>query len=160
MYLGRQYATPSDACPMPGAEPEDDPSTALITYAGSVAGDHVLILGHSAPAILCTLIRSGCMSATELGQSARPDAQTADLTIVPDVGALDNAALVIRHAKRALTAAGRIVLCTAAEPSGRLVRGISFLLQQQGFSAIKWQRKGGKVMVSAALPGFGPLTHA
>jgi len=160
MYLGRQHAAPNDAGPISSAEPEDDPSTALISYAGNVAGDHVLILGHSAPAIMCTLIRHGCVSATELGQRDRPDSQTADLAIVPDVGALDNAALAIRHAKRALTTAGRIVLCTAAEPSGRLVRGISSLLQQQGFSAIKWRRKGGKVMMSAALPGFGPLTHA
>jgi hypothetical protein len=159
MYLGKQTSTPSSTYLISDAEPEDDPSTALVTYAGDVANDHVLILGHSAPAIMCTLIRSGCISATELGRSDRPDAHTADLAIVPDVGALDDAALVIRNAKRALMTAGRIVMCVAAEPSGRLAQGVAALLRQQGFSAIRWRRNGGKTLVSAALPGFGLLTH-
>src|ERR1700757_2278401 len=117
MYLCKQAAMLTGACTVADAEPEDDPGTALISYAGDVANDHVVILGHSAPAIMWTLIRRGCVSATELGQSDRPEAHTADLAIVPDVTALDDAALIIRNAKRALIKAGRIVLCIAAEPS-------------------------------------------
>jgi hypothetical protein len=161
MYLSTTAATPLGMSAMSKAELEDDdPSTALIAYAGQVAGDHVVILGHSVPAIMWTLIRRGCISVTELGQRDRPDTHTADLAIVPDVGALDNAALIIRHAKRALTVNGRIVLSTAAEPSGGLAQGISSLLQQQGFADIRRRRNAGKTVVFAALPGFGLLTHA
>ena len=160
MYLCKQDATLSGVCSISDAEPEDDPDTALIAYARDVANGRVLILGYSAPAIMCALIRRGCASATELRQSDRPEAHTADLAIVPDVGALDDAALVIRNAKRALMTAGRILLCMAAEPSGRLLQGISSLLRQQGFSAIRWRRNRGKIIVSAALPDFSSLTHA
>jgi hypothetical protein len=160
MYICAQTATLGSVSAFSDAELEGDPSTALIACAGDVGRDRVLILGHSAPSIMWTLIRHGCVSATELGHGDRPDAHTADLAIVPNVGALDDVALIIRHAKRALVAAGRIVLCTAAAPSGRLVRGISIMLRQQGFSAIRWRRDGARAVVSAALTGFGPLTHA
>jgi hypothetical protein len=160
MYFGKQSEPPGSAYLTSDAEPEDDPSTALVAYAGDVASEHVLILGHRAPAIMYALIRSGCVSVTELRQSDRPEAQTADLAIVPNIGALDDAALVIRHAKRALMAAGRIVLCIAAEPPGQLVRKIAALLQQQGFSAISWRRDGNRTLMSATLPGSGLLPHA
>ena len=160
MYLRQQHAAPDSVLSLSDAASEDDPSTALIAHAGEVANDHVVILGHSAPAIIYSLIRRGCVSATELGRNDRPEAHTADLAIVPAVATLDDAALVIRHARRALMTAGRIVLCIAAGPSGRLARGVSSLLLQQGFSAIRWRRRGGKTVVSAALPGFGVLTHA
>jgi hypothetical protein len=160
MYLRKPHATLGDVCSVPDTEPGDDPDAALVAYAGDVAGEHVLILGHSAPAIMCALIRRGCVAATELGQSDRPEAQSVDLTIVPDVATLDDAALVIRHARRALMTAGRIVLRTAAEPSGRLAQGISSLLRLQGFSAVRRRRDGGRTVVSAELPFFGPLVHA
>ena len=160
MYLHANTATSPGVPAMSGTEIEDDPSTALIAYAGDVAGDHVLILGHTAPAIMWTLIRRGCISVTELGQRDRADAHMAELAIVPDVATLDDAALIIRHAKRALTAAGRILLCTAAEPSAGLAQGISSLLEQQGFSTIRRRRNEGKTVICAALSGFGALTHA
>jgi hypothetical protein len=159
MYLRHHDTPPQGARSLTGAAPEDDPSTALIACAGNVANDHAVILGHGAPAVICALIRAGCISATELGRCDRPEAHTADLAIVPDVGARDDAALIIRHAKRALTSAGRIVLSFAAEPPGRLAQDISSLLQQQGFSAIRWRVFGARTMMSAALPSFGHLHH-
>jgi len=159
MYLRANTASPVDISATSDAELESDPSMALVAYAGNIAGDHVLILGHNVPAIMWTLIRRGCISVTELGQRDRPDTNTADLAIVPHIGALDEAALVIQHAKRALTVTGRIVLCTAAEPSGGLAQGISSLLEQQGFSLVRRRRRAGKTLVSASLPGFGSLTH-
>ncbi len=160
MYLHNSHATLGDACSVPNAEPADDPDAALVAYAGDVTGKHILILGHGTPAIICTLIRSGCIAATELRQTDRPEALTADLTIVPDVATLDAAAVAILHGRRALRPAGRIVLRTAAEPSGNLGQGISSLLRLQGFSAVRRRDYGGRILVSADLPFFGPLVHA
>jgi hypothetical protein len=151
VYLCAKAATPASVSAISGAEVEDGPSTALISYAGDIASDHVLVLGHNAPAIMWTLIRRGCISVTELGRRDRPDTHMADLAIVPDVATLDDAALVIQHAKRGLTSAGRIVLCTATEPSGGLAQGISSLLEQQGFSVIRRRCNDGKTIICARL---------
>ena len=135
-----------------------DPDTALLQLAGEVRNEHALIIGPNALDLMCALIRRGAAEATLLRQGVRPERATADLTVATEVASLEQAISVLDHARRALTASGRLILRTAADPTGRLAQRIAEMLRLQGFSAVRARRAGDRTLVTGVLPWFGPLT--
>ena len=92
---------------------------------------------------------------TELCRDDRPEPASTDLVVVPDLATADLALGIVGHARRALSATGRIVLCCPIDPSGRLARRVNRVLRLHGFSALRQRRIGMQTLVTAELPLFG-----
>ena len=137
-----------------------DPDTAVLQLAGEVRNEHALIIGPNALDLMCALIRRGATEATLLRQGVRPERATADLTVATEVASLEQAISVLDHARRALTASGRLILRITADPTERLAKRVATMLRLQGFSAVRARRAGDRTLVTGVLPGFGPLTTA
>jgi hypothetical protein len=137
-----------------------DPDTALLQLAGEVRNEHALIIGPNALDLMCALIRRGAAEATMLRQGVRPERATADLALATEIGSPEQALAVMAHARRALTASGRLILRTAADPTGRLAQRVAEMLRLHGFSAVRARRAGDRTLVIGVLPWFGPLTTA
>jgi hypothetical protein len=139
---------------------DDDPDPALLSLLGEMDGEHVLLVGNNALELMCALLRRGAGEVTLLRPTVRPEPQTVDLAIIARVGSLDAAVTAIGHARRALTATGRIVLVgIGADPSGRLAQGLRRMLRLHGFSAIRAVPLAGRMLLSAELPLFGSFAH-
>src|SRR5580658_3045272 len=137
-----------------------DPDTAVLQLAGEVRNEHALLIGPNALNLMCALIRRGAAEATLLRQGIRPQRATADRAVATEIASPEQALSVLAHARRALTASGRLILRTAADPTGRLAQRIAEMLRLQGFSAVRALRAGDRTLVTGVLPGFGPLTPA
>ena len=137
-----------------------DPDTALLQLAGELRNEHALIIGPNALDLMCALIRRGATEATLLRQGVRPERATADLAVATEIASTEQALSVMAHARRALTASGRLILRTTAEPTGRLAQRVAETLRLQGFAAVRTRRTGERTLVTGILPGFGPLTTA
>jgi hypothetical protein len=137
-----------------------DPDTALLQLAGEVRNEHALIIGPNSLDLMCALIRRGVADATLLRQGVRPERATADLAVATEIASTEQALSVMAHARRALTASGRLILRTTAEPTGRLAQRVAETLRLQGFAAVRTRRTGERTLVTGILPGFGPLTTA
>jgi hypothetical protein len=138
---------------------DDDPDPALLNLLGEMNGEHVLLVGNNVLELMCALIRRGAGEVTLLRPAVRPEPQTVDLAIMAQVGSLDGAVTAIGHARRALTATGRVVLGIGADPSGRLAQGLRRMLRLHGFSAIRAVPLADRTLLSAELPLFGSLAH-
>lgn len=138
---------------------DDDPDPALLNLIGEMDGEHVLLVGSNVLELMCALLRRGAGEVTLLRPTVRPEPRTVDLAIIARVGSLDAAVTAIGHARRALTAAGRIVLGVGADPSGRLAQGLRRMLRLHGFSAIRAVPFADRTLLSAELPLFGSLVH-
>jgi len=137
-----------------------DPDTALLQLAGEVRNEHALIIGPNTLDLMCALIRRGAAEATLLRQGVRPERASADLAVATEIASTEQALSVLAHARRALTASGRLIVRTAADPTGRLAQRIAEMLRMQGFSAVRARRAGDRTLVTGVLPWFGPLTTA
>ena len=138
---------------------DDDPDPALLNLLGEMDGEHVLLVGNNVLELMCALLRRGAGEVTLLRPTVRPEPRTVDLAIVAHVGSLDAAVTAIGHARRALNAAGRIVLGIGADPSGRLAQGLRRMLRLHGFSAIRPVPLADRTLFSAELPLFGSLAR-
>jgi hypothetical protein len=149
----------SRGVPLPAALPAScDPSsdvTTLLDFAGSLEGEHVLVIG-GALAVMCALIGRGCAAAAEVQLPDRPVVEPADIALVPRLDTLEFAARAVALAQRVLTPCGRIVLRDRSE---KLARTAAALLRLNGFSAIRVRVVAGATLVSAERPFFGPLLH-
>ena len=138
-----------------------DPDTAVLQLAGEVRNEHALIIGPNALDLMCALIRRGAAEATLLRQGVRPERASADLAVATEIASTEQALSVFTHAPgRALTASGRLILRTAADPTGRLAQRIAEMLRLQGFSAVRARRAGDRTLVTGILPWFGRLATA
>jgi hypothetical protein len=146
---------PDDPGPLDG----NDQNASLLASIGEVAGNRALVLGRGSLDVMCGLIRAGATEVTELCRNDRPEAASADVVVVPDLATGDLAPGIVERARRALTGAGRIVLRCPIDPSGRLIRSVNRALRLHGFSTLRQQRIGMRVLVTAKLsfPGMsGP----
>jgi hypothetical protein len=137
-----------------------DPDTALLQLAGEVRNEHALIIGPNALDLMCTLIRRGVAEATLLRQGVRPERASADLTLATEIGSPEQTLSVLAHARRALTASGRLILRTTADPTGRLAKRVAEMLRMQSFTAVRARRAGDRTLVTGVLPWFAPPTTA
>jgi hypothetical protein len=140
--------------------PSVDPDTALLQLAGEVRNEHALIIGANALELMCTLIRRGAAEVSLLRPGVRPERGTADLAVATEITSQEQALSVMAHARRALTASGRLILRTTADPTGRLAKRVAEALRLQGFSAVRARRAGDRTLVTGVLAWFGPLTPA
>jgi hypothetical protein len=134
-----------------GAEQTD--TTALLRCLGDVAGERALILGGDVD-IMCAMIRRGCAEVTEFDSNHRPEADSADLIIVPKVRSEDDAARAVSHACRALVPTGRIAVRAAANPSDHLTRSVVRALHLHGFCRIDTSSLDVGTVVTAERPMF------
>ncbi len=128
----------------------DDPALALLDGLADLEGEHALILGHGALELMCALIRGGCAEVTELRTGDRPEAHVADLALVPRLTSVEQAALVVSHARRALVPTGRLVLSVP----GHLALAVSRVLRLHGFSSVRRRDGANGSVLSACLPAF------
>lgn len=126
---------------------------------GNLADEHAIVLGPDL-GVMCALIRRGCLEVTELQRLERPEPHNAGLAVIPEVSTTDGAASAIAHAHRGLNRAGRIVLRTARDPSGRVAAAARRILALHGFSAIRQYREDGRSILYGEVPMFGPLRPA
>jgi hypothetical protein len=117
----------------PPPAPAVDPGTALLRLAGEVS-----------------LLRYG----------VRPERASVDLAVATEIGSPEQALPVVAHARRALTASGRLIVRTTADSTGRLAKLVAQMLRLNGFSAVRARRAGDRTLVTGVLPWFGPLTPA
>jgi len=148
---------PSPAAAFSGTDPDPDPDSALLRLAGEVRGEHALIIGGNDVDLMCALIRRGAAEVQLMRQGVRPERATIDLAVATDIANPDQVQSVMTHIRRALTASGRVILRTAADPTGRLARLVTQTLRLHGFSAVRARRAGDRSLVTATLPWFGPL---
>jgi hypothetical protein len=106
MMLEQALAARLDAAPLP----EVNAAEPLLRCIGAVAGQRALLLGRGGVDVMCDLIRAGASEVTDLCHADRPKPASADLVVVPDLAAADQAPGLVAHAKRALATAGRIVV--------------------------------------------------
>lgn len=149
MPLHKARAHRPDACPPP------DPDSLLLACIGDVADERALVFGQGALDVTCALIRAGARAVTELCRNDRPEPGSADLVVVPALLSAETAPAVVGHARRALAAAGRIILRCPSDPSGSLAQSVSRVLRLHGFSAIRLRRTGAQTLLTAELPLFG-----
>lgn len=139
--------------PLPAA-PADD---VLLDWAEPLQGARVLVVGHGALDLICGLIRRGCTAATEIQAHCRlaPDADSADLMLVPHVESLADGRAAIGWAVRALVMGGRIAVRDAS--GGRLRPELAALLRTYGFCRVRTHARPDGVVLTAERPIFGPL---
>ena len=137
-----------------------DPDTALLQLAGELRNEHALIIGPNALDLMCALIRRVATEATLLRQGVRPERATAHLAVATEIASPEQALSVLGHARRALTASGRLILRTAGDPTGRLAKRVAKMLRMQGFSAVRARRAGDRALVTGVTPWLGPPTAA
>lgn len=147
MMLEQALAARLDAAPLP----EVNAAEPLLRCIGAVAGQRALLLGRGGVDVMCDLIRAGASEVTDLCHADRPKPASADLVVVPDLAAADQAPGLVAHAKRALATAGRIVVRCPTDPSGRLARSVDRMLRLHGFSAMRRRRTGMQTVVTATL---------
>lgn len=133
----------------------DSPSAVLLAAIGDIANERAVILGQGALDVMCALIRAGAAEVTELCGTARPEANSADLVVVPSVESPGEIPPVIRSARRTLASAGRLVLRFPNDPAGHLARKTARDLRLQGFSIVRQRRIGTQTVLTAELPLFG-----
>src|SRR5271166_4455270 len=133
---------------------EPDLEAVLLPCIGQVAGDRALVLGRGALDVMRALRRAGAIEVTELCRNDRPEPASADLVVVPDLATADLAPGIVGHARRALAATGRIVLCCPIDPSGRLAQSVNCVLRLYGFSVLRQRRIGMQTLLTADLPLF------
>ncbi len=155
-----QRAAIRQRTPHPTPPVDVDSDTALLQLAGKVRGEHALLIGPHALELMCALIRKGAAEVSLLRQGVRPERATADLAVATEIGNPDQALSALTHARRALTASGRLILRTAADPTGRLAKLVAQMLRLHGFSAVRATRAGDRTLVTGVLPWFGPLASA
>jgi hypothetical protein len=139
---------------------DDSHATILLAAIGDIVGERAVILGQGAVDVMCALIRAGAPEVTELAHSARLDANSVDLMVVPNVASLDQAEATIRQARRALASAGRLVLRFPNDPAAHLARKTGQHLRLQGFSIVRQKRIGTQTVLTAELPLFGSSAKA
>jgi hypothetical protein len=137
-----------------------DPSTELLQLAGTVDGEHALIIGGNAIDLMCALISRGAAEVQLMRPGVRPERASADLAVATDIASPDQIMSIMAHARRALAKSGRVILRTSADPTGRLARLVVQTLRMQGFSAVRARRTGDRSLVTGMLPLFGPLATA
>jgi hypothetical protein len=88
-------------------EPEVDP----LDWVGAFDDEeHVLVLGGYGPGLMCALLRAGAAHVTHLCSHERPEADSANLVIVPHLSSLDWLATALPSIRRALVANGRLII--------------------------------------------------
>jgi hypothetical protein len=105
----------------------------LWRLAGNRPDLRTLIVAEHGLDLLCGLIRRGCLAATVLRLGDKPDNKDYDLLIVPQIAALPSPDAVIRLARRALAANGRLIVGTQGQ---REAAALARRLRLNGFSAI------------------------
>jgi hypothetical protein len=144
----------------PPPAPAVDPDTALLRLAGEVRNEHALIIGPNALELMCGLIRRGAAEVSLLRYGVRPERASVDLAVATEIGSPEQALPVVAHARRALTASGRLIVRTTADSTGRLAKLVAQMLRLNGFSAVRARRAGDRTLVTGVLPWFGPLPPA
>lgn len=107
-----------------------------------------LIVGQHGLDLICGLIRHGCLAATVLRGGDKPDADDYDIVLIPRMTAPSSSDGVIRLARRALAANGRLIVGVQdARRSAALARR----LRLNGFSALHFTYLPGLVLLRADL---------
>ncbi len=148
------------AAPIPPlTSPSGAANDQLLDAVGPIDGARVLVIGHGALETMCALIRRGCTMATEMrgGDRLAPEADLADVVMVPHLESAVEAADAITRARRALTMGGSIAL---RDVSGGLHQTVAGLLRRAGFSAMRTRITRAGVIIVAERPMFGPLHSA
>lgn len=131
----------------------------LIEFAGNVTGEHILVIGHDMPAILADLTCRGAAEVVLLGPNAQPEADTVDLVLVSKIASIDYAIRAVAIARHALVGTGRIALRLLGKPAGGLVDGVTRLLRDHDFSAIRLRNADDSVIACATLSLSGSSTR-
>jgi hypothetical protein len=135
------------------------PGAPFLDAGGDLTGERALLLQPD-EGLATDLFRRGCSSVVQLAGGAGPDGECADAVIVPDLAPGDCALTKIAQARRALSDAGRILVWTAADPSGRIAHAAEAALRRSGFSAIRTIRSLDRAVIMAEVPLFGPRVRA
>lgn len=121
----------------------------LLHAAGPVVGERVLVIGHNPTDLVANLACRGAAEITLLGRTAQPEPATVDVALVTDVACPGYARHAVEAACRALSLSGRIVMLSAAEADDNLGGCIARTLRKAGFSGLRLQVTGGRVIASA-----------
>jgi hypothetical protein len=131
----------------PSTPPE--PGASQIAWLGAIE-DHILVLGGQGSELMRALLRAGATNVTHLRTHGRPEADSADLVIVPRVPSLEWLATTLPSIHRALTSHGRVVLRAGIQPASQ--PQIRRMLTLHGLSTIRiWADDDGQ-MISAERP--------
>ena len=145
--------------PLPSDRPDDAWVDAILQFAEPLATDHVLVVAEHGLDLLCALIRQGCAAATCIRSTAKADAATHDLILIPDVATLSSLDHTVRVARRVLLPFGRVVIGVAGGPeNGRVSLALARRLRLNGFRTIRSKMTSGLVLLRAELRSGGRQT--
>jgi hypothetical protein len=117
----------------------------LWRLAGDMHNSRALIVAEHGLDLMCGLIRRGCLAATVLRLGDKPDADDYDVVFVPRVTSAD---AVIRLARRALVADGRLIAgVDTAQDAAALARR----LRLNGFAGVHAAHFPGHILLRADL---------
>ncbi len=119
----------------------------LLRLAGDVGNARALVVAEHGLDLMCSLIRRGCLTATELRVGAKTEAGDYDLVLLPDATALPSLDDVIQLALRSLAPSGRLVV---GVPEGAAAGGLARRLRLNGFRAVRSINRRGMVVLRAA----------
>jgi hypothetical protein len=154
----RAAVVPRSAPPAAGAPSlqlqPPEPWAALLDQLGSIEDEtSIIVLGRDGPDLMCALLRAGAPNVTHLCSHQRLEADSASLVIIPHSPSPDWLRMILPALRRALSANGRIVLCTDPLPS--MQSDIRRSLTLHGFTSIRVARASSRLVISAELPAFG-----
>lgn len=124
-------------------------NNALLHATGLIVGERVLVIGQDPPDLVANLACRGAAEITLLGRTAQPEPATVDVAVVTGIACVGYARRAVETACHALSLSGRIVLQSAAEVDDDLGECIARTLREAGFSGLRLQVSGGRVIASA-----------
>lgn len=132
----------------------------LLSIAGRIRGERILIFGSSALELLCAVLHKGAAEATLLRAEVKPDEHVANLAIVNGIRSSEGALAAVTRAGRALAASGRIVLRIEADPMHRMTDTVARLLRMHGFHAIRIRPFADGAILAGSASALPELRHA
>ncbi|MEJ0020509.1 MAG: hypothetical protein WDN25_28960 [Acetobacteraceae bacterium] len=134
-------------------QPPEPPIALLDSLGDCGREDHIVILGHDGPDLMCGLLRAGAQQVSHLRSLERSEADSASLVIVPHLASADWLAAALPAVRRVLVANGRLVIAMDVLPS--TLNQVRHLLTLHGFVEIRLGRAVGQQVLCAEIPAFG-----
>lgn len=139
--------------------PDSDDCDLLLAQAHEIGASRALIVSSHGLGLLRALIRRGCLGATCLRPSVRPEVASHDLAFFPDVTPETELEAVVRDTLRAVVPGGRVVVRIGGDPRGRAARGLGRRLKLNGFTGVRIQPLFGRTLIRADRPAAGTSAY-
>lgn len=128
--------------------PDADPLEPLLRLAGPLDEVHALVMAERGIDLMCALIKRGCLAATAIRPSHKPDADGYGLVIADLTASELPPEALIRRGRAALRPGGRLI---ARVRGSRHAAALARRLRLNGFRGLRTLTLAGQTLVRADL---------